>query len=83
MSRLKLFFFAAVVLSTFVGGLAIWAALEHNPQEAFVHPETGVDVGGLLLIFLSWFIVTFGILGASGLALFGLGRLFGYVLRRS
>jgi hypothetical protein len=47
------------VLGAVCGALMVGAALDHNPQNAYVDTATGhVAYLGLAMIFLSWFALT-------------------------
>jgi hypothetical protein len=57
---------AACFVGSVIGLLAIYTAIAHNPQGAFIDHESGaINYLDLFLIFLSWFVV-FGV--AAGLA---------------
>ena len=64
---------AASVIGGLFGSVMVYAAIDHNPQQAFVNHETGtVNYVSLSGIFLSWFLAanitaTLGFAAVQGL----------------
>jgi hypothetical protein len=49
-----------------IGAVAVYAAIDHNPQGEFVNLETGaVNYAELSEIFLSWFVVVGVVVGLA------------------
>jgi len=72
---------AASFVGSVIGLLALSAAIDHNPQGAFIDHETGaISYLDLCLVFLSWFVV-FGV--AAGLAFIFLVWMFRGLPRRA
>jgi hypothetical protein len=47
---------AAAIVGSTAGFVAVYAAVQHNPQEMFVRSGGAVDYTALGLIFCSWFL---------------------------
>lgn len=62
MSDSKKITIIALVVGILVGGFAVYAGLNHNPQGEFFDPQIGLrslHVGYTLFLFLSWFVPVF------------------------